>query len=58
MEEIESMSEKELNNLVKLADNIEENLYWSDKMSQITDKLTKNNNGKKIVLETVKDLDS
>lgn len=27
MEEIESMSEKELNNLVKLADNIEENLY-------------------------------
>ena len=27
MEEIESISEKELNNLVKLADNIEENLY-------------------------------
>ena len=27
MEEIESMSEKELNNLIKLADNIEENLY-------------------------------
>ena len=27
MEEIESMSEKELNNLVKLADNIAEGLY-------------------------------